>query len=357
MRKLFFICLAVILLGASLPAAVNAQVTDTPVNAAAADTVATDPAANDVAVTDAPTQDFPTTTPLTYKTPGMPVKGTKAVSIGGKSWLLIISPIIGGLQNTIRFKYDVPTGKDETTPREKSLTDTGWGFGLTTVFIWKQLAVTNITFSIPEVNSSNVFGNVLTAQYYWPIHRIIDFALGLGFVYNQINANFENFEDAVTKDGVTATAHFGNFYVKNDIFTLMPKAGIIIHIPIQHWYVKPFVGYMGEWVRVNVHTPGGSVFVPAPINLYKEIPAISTQKDLQYHSVILGAELFLDFHYALQLRTQFYYNPIYGTYTLRAIGSAFFSRKVPLGVTTYFEYSRGISHDNLYLFFGPAVMF
>ena len=51
------------------------------------------------------------------------------------------------------------------------------------------------------------------------------------------------------------------------------------------------------------------------------------------------------------------YNLSYDTFNLRIIGSAIFSREVPLGLTTYFEWSEGISHDNLYFFAGPAWMF
>ncbi len=289
--------------------------------------------------------------------PAMPVQGAKSVAPGGRDWFLIVSPLFGGLRNTIRFHYDVPTGPDELTPREKEMTDTGWGFGLTTVFVWKQLAVTNVIFDVPEVNASNVFGDVLTVHYSFPVHPVVEPALSVGLVYNRISADFVDFEDAVTKEGVTAVARFPHFYVNNHVFTAVPKAGVKLRIPIQHWYVKPFVGYMGEWVWVNVHTPGGSVDVPAPINLHKEIPSIAAKKTLDYHSLLVGGELFLDFHYALQLRTLFYYNLSYDTFNLRMIGSAFFSRKVPLGLTTYFEYSKGIDHDNLYLFVGPAWMF
>ena len=283
--------------------------------------------------------------------------GVSASPLPRKSWLLVLSPIVGGLKNTIDFKYDVPTGKDETTTREKSMTDTGWGFGLTGVFVWKQLALTNVTFYIPDVNSSRVFGNVLSAHYSLPVYKWVEPAFSVVLVYNRVDATFVNFEDAITKEGVTAVAHFDRFYVKNDIYTLVPKAGLKIRLPIQHWHVKPFVGYMGEWVHVNVHTPGGNVHVPPPVNLDKAIPAISSNKWLDYHSVLVGGELFLDFHYALQLRSIFYYNLSHDTFNLRVIGSAIFSRKVPIGLTTYFEWSEGISHDNLYFFAGPAWMF
>jgi len=340
MRSPFIIALALAFICAAVPAMGRAQTAEAPTSFPAADTSTVVKQAN-----------------VSSAAPAVPTKGAQSVSVGGKTWFLILSPIVGGLRNTINFRYDVPTGKDETTPREKSLTDTGWGLGLTTVLVWKQLAVTNVIFDIPSVNSSNVFGNVLTAHYSWPVHPIFEPAFSLGLVYNRVAAGFVNFEDTVTKEGVSATAHFDHFYVNNDIFTVVPKAGIKVRIPIQHWYIKPFVGYMGEWVLVDVHTPGGSVYIPAPINSYKEIPAISSKKTLDYHSLLLGSELFLDFHYALQLRTLFYYNLSYDTFNLRMIASAFFSRKVPLGLTTYFEWSRGISHDNLYLFAGPAWMF
>jgi len=269
----------------------------------------------------------------------------------------VFAPLAGALRNTIRFEYDIPTGPNETTHRQKSLTDTAWGAGLTTVFFYKRLSITNVTFLVPDVNSSLVTGNVLSAVYDSPIWRWISFERTLGIAYHYVTSDLRNYEDTVTKEGVSATAHFDRFLINNHIIEPYVRMGVKFHIPIQHWYVTGHVGYLLEAVRVDVSSPGGSVYVPPPIDDTKTIPPLKVHNWTYYERVQVGGSLFMDFHYGIQLRIMADYDVTYSKFNIRAMGAAFFSRRIPVGLTVYFEYSQGIVHDNLFIFFGPAYMF
>jgi hypothetical protein len=272
-------------------------------------------------------------------------------------WRLIATPMAGGLRNTIRFEYEVPTGPDEMTPRSKELDDRGWGAALAATFVHGRFAITNILFLIPEVNSSQVVGNVLSASYGFPLFWRCSLVAGLGFTYHNVDTRLEDFEDTVTKEGVSATARFDEFKVRNDVFAPFPKLGLKIRIPIQHWYVTPYVSYLYEALKLKVASPGGRVYIPEPVDETKIIPPIDVDKWKHYHSFLVGLDIFLDFHYALQLRVKMHYNVSHELFTIRSIASAFFSRRFPLGLTAYFEYSQGIIHDNIYGFVGPSYMF
>jgi hypothetical protein len=274
-----------------------------------------------------------------------------------RPWHLVLTPMAGVLRNTIRFEYEVPTGPDEVTPRSKELEDTGAGTALSAVFVYRRLALTNVFFVVPRVNSSLVIGNVFFATWSHPLHRVVELFTGVGMAIHGVRTHLVNFEDTVTKEGVSATAHFDSFRVKNDVFAPFPKIGLRFNLPVQHWYVAPWVSYLFEGLRLEVSSPGGSVYIPDPVNETKIIPPIFSQKWKYYHSALVGADLFLDFHYALQLRVKFYYNATFQKVNLRVIGSAILSRRVPLGLTFYLEYSQGIIHDNLYGFIGPSYMF
>ncbi len=274
-----------------------------------------------------------------------------------RSWHLVLAALAGVLRNTLRFEYDIPTGPNETTHRKKSMTDTGWGAGLTAVFFYKKLSITNVSFLVPDVNSSLVTGNVLSAVHTLPIRRWISFDRTLGIAYHYVSSDLRNYEDTVTKGGVSATAHFDRFLVNNHIVEPYVRMGVRFHIPIQHWYVTAHAGYLLEAVRVNVSSPGGRVYIPQPIDDTKTIPPLKVHNWTYYERVQVGGSLFMDFHYGLQLRIMADYDLTYSKFSIRAMGAAFFSRRIPVGLTVYFEYSQGIVHDNLFIFFGPAYMF
>jgi hypothetical protein len=270
---------------------------------------------------------------------------------------LILTPMAGFLHNTLRFQYNVPTGPNETTARTRALVDQGWGGALVSVFVYRKLVITNIFFTIPEVNSSLVIGDVLSAHYAISLGRRFALVPGVGMTYHAIKTDLRNFSDTVTKQGVTATARFDEFHVRNHVFAPYPKLGLRISLPIQHWTITPNFSYLYEALKLTVSSPGGRVYIPPPIDEEKTIPPIEADEWKHYHSFRMGLDLFFDFHYALQLRVKMHYDVNHELFSLRAIGSAFFSRRLPLGMCVYFEYSQGIIHDNIYAFFGPSYLF
>ncbi len=277
--------------------------------------------------------------------------------VNPRIWRLVLTPMAGRLRNNIRFEYDIPTGPDETTHRVRELIDSGWGSALALTFVRGRFSLFNVFFIFPSVNSSMVVGDVLSANYHQPITWWMDVYFGLGFTYHSVRTDLRNFEDTVYKEGVGATAHFPVFRVKNDVFAPFPKLGLRFHLPIQRWHLTPYVSYLNESLKLRVQTPGGNVYIPPPVDDTKDIPELNIQKWKHYHSVLLGMELSLNFHHALQLRLQAHFNANHNKWTLRAVGSAFFHRDWPVGLTFYLEYSEGIVHDNIYAFMGPSFLY
>ncbi|MBW2734751.1 MAG: hypothetical protein JRH20_20380 [Deltaproteobacteria bacterium] len=286
------------------------------------------------------------------KSSGVPPEKKRA-----PSWHVVVTPAAGFFKNILRFSYEMPTGPDERTPVTKELTDTGWGAAVMVGLMGKRFAITNVTFLVPDVNECRVLGNVLYASYRHPVTEHIDIFGGLGMVYNNIVGVYENFEDSVTKNGVTATAHFDEFHITNNVFAPFPRVGVRFKLPIQHWYIAPWASYMLEAFRLDIYSPGGRVNIPEPINDTKIIPEIRSEKWKFYHSPLVGLDLFLDFHYALQLRVRAHYDLNHDKLNIRVMGAAFFSRRVPIGIAAYFTYAEGIVHDNIYAFVGPSYLF
>lgn len=274
-----------------------------------------------------------------------------------KDWFVVITPSVGVFKNILRFSYDVPTGPDQTTTQTKELVDTGWGGGLVTNLIWGRFSLANVFFMVPEVNSSRVIGSTLYASYRHPLTPWLDIFGGLGFVYNQIDGHYKNFEDEVTANGVTAKAVMKDIYVVDDVYVPFPRLGLRFNLPIQHWYIAPWVSYMYETFHISLNSTGGVAYIPEPVNATRELPPIEANRWKSYHSPLIGVDLRIDYHYALQLRTRIHYDLNHDKLNIRLTAFAFFSRNIPVGVVTHFTYAEGVVHDNIYVFLGPSYMF
>ncbi len=278
-------------------------------------------------------------------------------TVDSKKPRVILTPMAGAIRNSIRFEYEIPTGPDETTPRVKELVDSGWGSAFALVFVYGRFSLFNVFFVVPSVNSSTVVGDVLSMDYRLPVLAWLDVRFGLGFTYHSVRTSIHDFKDTVTKEGVEATAGFPLFKVKNDVFAPFPRIGFRFLLPLQNWSVTPYVSYLYEGLKLRIHTPGGSVYIPAPVDDLKTIPPLDVKKWKHYHSALIGMELFLNFHHAMQLRIRAHYNANHKKWTVRTIGTAFFHRDWPVGLSFYLEYSQGTVHDNIYGFVGPSFMF
>ncbi|MCK5797373.1 MAG: hypothetical protein KAI47_09330 [Deltaproteobacteria bacterium] len=274
-----------------------------------------------------------------------------------KTWRLIITPAGGFFKNVLRFTYEVPTGPNELTSRTKELVDTGAGGAFVSTFISGKWAITNVTFLIPNVNRSRVLGSTFYLSYRHPLNTWLDLFGGLGLVIMDIDGHYQDFEDTITKSGVSATARLDDIWVRNTVFAPFPRLGVRFNLPIQHWFVAPWVSYLYEAFEIDFRSTGGRVYIPAPIDDTKKIPSLRSKHWKQYHSALVGLDLRLDFHYALQLRARIHYDLNHDKLSIRLLGTAFFSRKVPIGMAVQFAYVEGIVHDNTYAFVGPSFLF
>ena len=295
----------------------------------------------------------------------------KEGGVSGPEWILIVSPTGGWLRNTTSFP--IPVGSDadgELIYEDYSMTDDGWGGGVTIMAYYKRFALTNVFFGFPDINSAKLLGSITYLTWSMPTGIFLEPYLGLGFVAVNTDADFFDFNDVRDDDLGSTTlrgfAHMDYISVDNRVLAPFPKAGAKIKIPIQHWTVTPFYSFMYENVRTSARSSGGSVELweldvehdeligDAPMDTI-HIRDFDTTTEKDYYSHMVGANFFLDFHYFLQLRGSVYYNANHDLWTLRLIGSMMFHEHV--GLTAYFEYSEKITVTNTYFLLGPAFMF
>lgn len=279
-------------------------------------------------------------------------------------WMFLINPTAGYLHNEVTFKFKVPH-QGTFVERHATLSDGGAGGGLTLVGFYKWISLTNITFIFPDVNSSKLYGNITYLSGEIPTGTFVSPYIGLGFVYHftDTDMNDLNIQDKQESLGTTyiAYANMKNMSVDVQLISPFPKLGLRFDIPVQHWYVMPFYSFLYENVQTHARSPGGHVDVYEegmrdikPPEVSVDIPEFDTELTKEYFSNLVGVDMFLDFHYFLQLRNKVYYNTNYNLWTVRSIGSILFYKW--LGMSIYFEYSQKITVTNVYFLAGPSFL-
>jgi len=293
----------------------------------------------------------------------------------GPAWMIVVSPTGGWLRNTTTFP--VPVGKDADDNliyEDFEMTDDGWGAGVTLMGYYKRVSLTNVFFGFPDVNHAKLLGNITYLSVAIPTPIFVEPYLGTGLAVIGTNADFFDFRDTRIDDlgGMTLKgyAHMGWISVENTVVAPFPKVGAKFKIPVQHWYVTPFYSYMYEYVRTRARSGGGEVELwqcadqgdedcaevtgDYPVDTI-DIRAFDKTTVKHYHSHLVGADFFLDFHYFLQLRGKVYYNTNHDLWTLRLIGSVMLSEH--MGISAYLEYSQKITVTNTYVLVGPSFVF
>ncbi len=280
-------------------------------------------------------------------------------------WMFLLNPSGGYLQNTAKFHFKIPH-QGGFQEREASISDDGWGMGMTFMGFYKWLSIVNVTYLFPEVNESFLWGNILAVSGTVPTGTFVEPYFGLSFVYHSTNTDYKNLKiterDELAGKTAIAYANLDKISVDVDVFAPLPKIGAKFKIPIQHWYVQPWYCPMYEKAFTHARSSGGHVDVyeegyedSRPPDVSADIPVFDTKGDKDYFSNLVGTDIFLDFHYFLQLRSRIYYNVDYNNWTVRTIGSFLFSKYV--GMTLYFEYSEKITVNNMYFLAGPSFLF
>lgn len=294
--------------------------------------------------------------------------------VNGPEWMVVVSPTVGWLRNTTTFP--VPVGRDEDGELEfddYEMTDDGWGAGVTLMGYYKRLSLTNVFFGFPDVNHAKLLGNITYLSVAIPTPIFVEPYLGTGLALIGTEADFYNFTDtridSLNNDTLwlEGHAHMGWISVDNTVVAPFPKVGAKFKIPLQHWYVTPFYSYMYEYVKVHARSGGGEVRLfectdSSCDELAEDYPwdtvdvrAFDKTTVKNYHSHLVGADFFLDFHYFLQLRGKLYYNTNHDLWTVRLIGSMMFSKN--MGISAYFEYTEKITVTNTYFLIGPSFVF
>lgn len=290
--------------------------------------------------------------------------------LGPPEWMVLASPTFGWLKNSATFP--VPVGRNgdgDLKFDEYHAEDGGWGGGLTLVGTFHRFALTNVFFMFPDVNNASLIGNVTYLSTSIPTGTFIEPYLGIGGVVVDTEAEFNDFNDVRVDDlgGLTLKgfAHMDRIAVDNQVWAVFPKPGLRIKLPIQHWYLQPFYGYLVEDVHVRARSTGGNVtlyeFDPdtgemgaTPADTIVVNPFDKTT-DKVYKSHLAGTDFLIDFHYFVQLKGKVAYNVSHDLWTVRLIASMLLNKHV--GVTAYFEHSQKITVTNTYFLIGPAFLF
>ena len=137
-------------------------------------------------------------------------------------------------------------------------------------------------------------------------------------------------------------------------------------IPIQHWHILPFYSYFYEEVTSNVSYGAGKILTPRldllnPFELADGISKESNDNILypggarvfkKYYQSIVGVNIFLDFHYFIQLRANIYRNLTRNLWTARVFLTFFFHENI--GISAYYEYAERITGQYSYWLIGPT---
>ncbi len=312
---------------------------------------------------------------LSHTSAAQEVEGEAKPTVVAPDWMVMVSPTMGLLRNTTTFPVPVGRdGNDELVFEDYEMTDTGWGGGITVMGFYKRVALTNVFFGFPKVNHAKLLGSITYLSVAIPTPVFVEPYLGAGLALVSTDVDILNFNDTRIDDlgGMTMRgyAHMSWISVDNTVVAPFPKVGAKFKIPIQHWYATPFYSYMYEHVKTRARSNGGTVELwqcadqedlscpeitgDFPMDTV-EVRAFDKTTEKNYHSHLVGADFFLDFHYFLQMRGKVYYNTNHDLWTVRLIGSMLFNEN--FGITAYFEYSQKITLTNTYFLIGPAFIF
>ncbi len=272
-----------------------------------------------------------------------------------KPWLLVITPIAGYIHNTFYFAYEVEMNELGVVRGTKTFQDGSFGFGLSLIFQIQSFSVQNTFFIVPDLNQSTIVGDMLAVRYGISIHDSFDLVPGLDVTYYNIATHFQPFQDTITKLGITVSGRYEDLYARHNMIYLYPKFGLRIHLPIQQWTVTPFVGASYSLTRQKIHSGSGIASYSQDTGLPNTLPPIQMDEWSAVYPSYAGVDLSLDYKRFLQAQIRFYYYAIINKIDVQVYLTTMFHRHI--GITGFFEYSQGITNDNIFLFGGPVIAF
>ncbi|MCK6382492.1 MAG: hypothetical protein L6Q54_14745 [Leptospiraceae bacterium] len=300
--------------------------------------------------------------------------------------LIMATPVYGGLISGIEFPYRFPyfqngnfTSKDFQLLRgEKDLHGSGNGGGVELGIVKGNWSYVTVNFQFEntpyetvgsatnhiEKTRSSFVGTLNYLQYSWENKSQFVPTFGIGFFNGFVNTTVKDFvafdpsqKSVIYSSYVNASSHVVNPF---------PKLGMKIKIPVQHWYVAPFYSYFYEEVTANVSYGTGKVLSPDPALFnpftFAETIGNSSNNSLlypgearslkKYYQNVVGANIFLDFHYFIQLRANIYRNLTRNLWTARVFLTFFFHKNI--GISAYYEYAERITGHYNYWLIGPT---
>jgi len=274
------------------------------------------------------------------------------------TWGLLLSPVFGWLQNKTDCHIHIPEKGAGYQEKELHLSGAGWGSGLLFTGFHRWFALFNVFYYYPDVNHSQMWGNITMVKATWPGSFWIRPYLGLGIAYIATDSSLSDYRyqtSSILSDGTKtlAEARFSELNMKTSSLQPLPEIGLTVDLPIQHWQFRAHYQYLYERISGKARVPEGTVSVyqeQSGEKLY-DIPISFEKSSLsEYHSQVFGAGLHLDFRYFLRLAGDVTYNATHKLLSTRWIGTAMLSEHV--GLSAYVEYQNMIVVDNTYVMLG-----
>lgn len=258
----------------------------------------------------------------------------------------IVTPLGGMLNNKlninlIKLSYIpmsqqyVPTGVEK-----KTLSDNGPEFGVMFLVIGKNFTITEFPF-YARANESDIFGNMLYINGFYPLTSIISVNAGMGLIWHEIRMDMKN------------SINNGRQISKGSVNILVPipKLGLKFKLPIKGCSINPYLGYMSERVGTDIDT-----------EVLTSANKIVSKIDIEtkYRSVLYGTNLYFDYHHFLQLVVKFYYQDMLededdDIITARARASMMFNKQ--WGIAARIEYMEHTVDKTLSFLIGPVYSF
>ncbi|MCC6274778.1 MAG: hypothetical protein IT569_02885 [Leptospiraceae bacterium] len=303
-----------------------------------------------------------------------------------EKFLIMATPVTGGLNSTIEFPYRFPYFQgSQISPNafsllrgERELQGHGTGGGLEVGIVkgnWSYITV-NFKYNdtpyqtagnasqVSDRTRSDFSGSLNYIQYAWENRTQFVPTLGIGYFTGFIDTTIKDFAAyEPTKNSVIYASYV---HATSKVVNPFPKVGLKIKLPIQHWHITPFYSYFYEEVTSNVSYGTGKVLSPSaelfsPFQMARSIEDESNSNILypggarnlrKYYQNIVGVNVFLDFHYFIQLRANVYRNLTSNLWTVRAFFTFFFHKNV--GLSAYYEYAERITGKYSYWLVGPT---
>ncbi len=288
------------------------------------------------------------------------------------AWMLVVAPFGGFLHNQTRVKFRIPQSQEEGTVtylnRSLNTEDNGWGLGAMAMFRMGVFTLNDVFFLFPRVGDSQMIGNIAMLNVLIPTSERFQPYLGGGLAFTDIRVGLDSYSDTSVQDITnsngdviekqTYQATISDFDLHAQSIAPIAEIGMRLNLPIQHWSITPLYQYTyaSTWSRamasrLDLLISSDSGEDPADLHW----PGFASTKKEWHEAHTVGAKIFLDFYYFLQLGTEILWNLSDQRIVARINLNVMFTKH--MGVVAFFEHAELENTTNTYVMLGPTFLF